>query len=99
VLKSCSSAEEAEIEASLAEEAEIEASLDGVWLAAEWVSEAIVESDCLSMIAALRQGSDSRRPGGALRELHAACNLLPDVRLEPVNREANGVAHDLAKRT
>jgi hypothetical protein len=91
VLKSCSSAEEAEIEASL----------DGVWLAAEWVSEAIVESDCLSMIAALRQGSDSRRPGGggALRELHAACNLLPDVRLEPVNREANGVAHDLAKRT
>lgn len=31
-----------------------------------------------------------------LREIRAACNLLPDVRLEVVRREANAVAHNLA---
>jgi hypothetical protein len=89
VQKSCSSAEEAKTETCL----------DGVRLAAEWVRQpSIVESDCLSMIGALQQGSNSRRLGaGALWEIHAACNLLSDFRLEALRREDNVVAHDVAK--
>jgi hypothetical protein len=50
------------------------------------------------MIGALRQGSDNRRPWeGVLQEIKAACNLLPDFRLAVVRREANDVAHNLAK--
>jgi hypothetical protein len=78
----------------------MEAYLDGVRLVAEWVRQpAIVESDCLTMIDALRQGTDCRRPGmGVLREIHAVCSLLPDFRLEAVKRDANVVAHDLVER-
>jgi hypothetical protein len=61
---------------------------------------AIVEADCLSMISALWQGSDSRRLWeGVLWEIKAACNLLLDFRLVVVRREANEVAHNLAKLT
>jgi hypothetical protein len=59
---------------------------------------AIVEADCLLMTGALRTGTDSRGPwAGVLREIRAACNLLPDYSLTVARREANEVAHNLAK--
>jgi hypothetical protein len=77
MLKRCSTAE-----------AEAEAFMEEVRTAAEWVRQpAWVESDCLNLMGALRRDSDIRRPGaGVLREIRAACNLLPDVRLEVVGR-------------
>ncbi|GJN39711.1 hypothetical protein PR202_gb28846 [Eleusine coracana subsp. coracana] len=82
------------------EEAEAEACLEGVRLTAEWVREpAIVEADCSTLIQSL-VGTGQTREGwrGIRQEIQAASELLPECMFRKVSRNANRVAHALAKR-
>jgi hypothetical protein len=83
-----------------AEEAEAEACLEGVRLSAQWVRQpTIIEVDCSSVIKALRNEPGDRLPlGGVLKEIRATCALLPEFRLLLIRREANMVAHALARK-
>lgn len=84
---------------STVEEAEAEALLEGAKLMAEWVRQStILEADCSMIMVALKSGQDECALWlGILAEISAVCDLLPGHRLEHANRNANNVAHNLAK--
>jgi hypothetical protein len=57
----------------------------------------MVETDCANIICALRSKSDDRaRWEEILKEIRAACTLLPEFKIQSIRREANKVAHTLA---
>jgi hypothetical protein len=89
MLKPCSSPEETEAEAYLL----------GIRLSAEWVRQpAIIETDCANIIRALRSKTEGRAAWeGILKEIRAACMLLPVVKFQYIRRTANKVAHTLAQ--
>jgi hypothetical protein len=86
------------------EEAEAEACLRGVRLMTEWNGEwtgkpAVIESDCSTMVQALDRASGTRAQwDGLLTDIRGPCMLLPGFKLRMIKREANAVAHCLAKR-
>jgi hypothetical protein len=81
------------------EEAEAEACLRGIRLTAEWAGQpAIIETDCSTIISSLRaEPGDRASWDGILKDIRAACGLLPNFKFESVKREANKVAHALAQ--
>jgi ribonuclease HI len=82
------------------EEAEAEACLQGIRLASKWIRQSTeVESDFQLLVRRLRSNEQDRVAwSGLVEETRAVCNLLPQYQVMHVRREANGVAHELAKR-
>jgi hypothetical protein len=72
------------------EEAEAEACLRGIRLTAEWAGQpAIIETDCSTIISSLRaEPGDRASWDGILKDIRAACGLLPNFKFESVKREA-----------
>jgi hypothetical protein len=81
-------------------EAEAAACLDEVRLAIEWVRQGVqIEVDCLSLIKAIKGGGEDRAPWrGIISEIISTSNLLPACKFAHVGRQANEVAHRLARR-
>jgi ribonuclease HI len=82
-----------------AEEAEALACLEGIRLMIERIGRpTVVETDCESLVAALA-GTMSKWSNwaGLISEIKEASQLLPQRRLVHARREANMVAHELAK--
>jgi hypothetical protein len=84
------------------EEAEAEACLEGMCLlAVEWIRQHPIyaERDCSGLVAALHGGDESRaRWAGVISEIIGLSRLLPACIFKHVGREANNVAHQLARR-
>src|SRR5438105_4540470 len=80
-------------------DAEAEAIFDGVRLAIEWVRlPVLVESDYWNIINAVAGDSICRSSWGSIiKEIKAACLLLPEVKISRIKRESNGIAHSLAE--
>lgn len=80
-------------------EAEAVACLEEVRLAVEWVRlPARLEADCSMLIDALTSLAPTRASWtGVLQDIRGVGALLPEVVFDKVKREANSVAHSLAK--
>jgi ribonuclease HI len=81
------------------EAAETEACLQGVRLINEWIKQPTeVEMDCQALVRCLTRATRDRAAwAGVVEEIRAACNLLPQFRVMHTYREANRIAHELAK--
>jgi hypothetical protein len=81
-------------------EAEAEACLDEVRLASEWVHQPVqFEADYLSLVKAIKGGGGDWAPwGGIISKIISTSNLLLACKFDHVRREANEVAHILARR-
>jgi hypothetical protein len=84
-----------------AEAVEAEACLRGIHLVLEWIRQpTCLESDCLALMKALVSSHEQHSEmAGILIEVRAAMQLLPQITIGHVRREANSVAHELAQRT
>jgi hypothetical protein len=80
---------------STAAEAEAEACLRGVQLGAEWVRQpTIVETDCINVVRALQAKTEERAAWDViLKEIQAACVLLPGCSFKYGRRVVNRAAH------
>jgi ribonuclease HI len=83
------------------EEAEAEACLEGFRLAIEWIRQYPIaaETDCACLVETLRSCAASRSKwAGVLDEIQGLRQLLLDCIIQHVGRDANTVAHQLARR-
>jgi hypothetical protein len=90
MMRRCASVEEAEAEACLSERNTADN---------EWTGQpAMIETDCWTIISSLRaEPGDRASWDGILKDIRAACGLLPNFKFESVKREANKVGHALAQ--
>jgi hypothetical protein len=81
------------------EEAEAEACFQGVRLINEWIKQPTeVEMDCQALVRCLMSPTSDRAAWAVVvEEIRAACNLLPQFQVMHTYREANRIAHELAK--
>jgi hypothetical protein len=84
------------------EDVEAVACLEGVRLAKEWIRDlpVLVETGCSNLVQSLRGGGFERAQwAGILSETIGMSRLLPECTFQQVGRDANQIAHQLAKRT
>jgi hypothetical protein len=84
---------------AIVEEVEALACMEGMRLATDWLRQpTMVESDCLGLIKEIRSGEDSRASWvGSIAEIKALSQLLLECSFRHVRRDANQVAHELAR--